>query len=305
LTPGCKSEKYATPVPNGPAAAEFTIAHAPVMIGVGDIAVCGTNGDEATGKLVDSLIVADSTAGLSTVVATFGDNAYPSGHGGVKDDFPRCFAPSWGKKRIMDIIHPSPGNHDYDSGSGDPYFSYFGSRAGPPGRGYFSYDVGAWHIVSLNSEAYFEHFDKEQARAQEDWLRKDLAGSKARCTMAYFHRPYFSSGVYGTIKQMRQLWEILYAAKADLVLNGHEHDYERFLPQNPDGGADSSGLEQIIVGTGGGNLRGLNDTPAANSAFRIQGRFGVLKLSLGDSGYTHAFIDTVGRVWDPGQRKCH
>jgi hypothetical protein len=124
--------------------------------------------------------------------------------------------------------------------------------------------------------------------------------------MAYFHRPYFSSGVYGTIKQMRHLWEILYASKADLVLNGHEHDYERFLPQDPNGRADStSGLEEIVVGTGGGELRGLNDSPAPNSEYRIQGRFGVLKLSLGDSSYTHAFIDAQGRVWDPGQRKCH
>jgi hypothetical protein len=104
---------------------------------------------------------------------------------------------------------------------------------------------------------------------------------------------------------MRRLWEILYAAKADLVLNGHEHHYERFLPQDPSARADSSGLEEIIVGTGGGNLRGLKDTPAANSAYRIQGRFGVLKLSLGDSSYTHAFIDTEGRIWDPVQRKCH
>ena len=124
--------------------------------------------------------------------------------------------------------------------------------------------------------------------------------------MAYFHRPYFSSGVYGTIREMRQLWEILYNGKADLVLNGHEHDYERFLPQNATGQLDStSGVEEIIVGTGGGNLRQVRDKPAPNSAYHIQGRFGVIKLALGDSGYTHAFIDTDGRVWDPGHRKCH
>jgi hypothetical protein len=302
----CSNDKEPTPPPSGPAPHELSIAGAPVLIGAGDIAVCDKNGDEGTARIVDSVIVADSVAGLKTVVATFGDNAYPSGHGGVKDDFPRCFSPSWGNKRIMSLIRPAPGNHDYDSGSGDPYFAYFGDRAGPAGRGYFSYDVGAWHIISLNSEVYFEHFERADADAQEDWLQKDLANHKTLCTMAYYHRPYFSSGVYGTNKTMRKLWQILYDGKVDLVLNGHEHDYERFLPQNATGQPDpTGGTEEIVVGTGGGNLREIRETPAPNSAYRIHGRFGVIKLSLGDSGWTHAFIDIQGRVWDPEQHNCH
>ncbi|MFN2637638.1 MAG: metallophosphoesterase [Gemmatimonadaceae bacterium] len=277
------------------------------MIAVGDIAVCGTTGDEATAKLVDSLLTADSAAKIGTVVvATLGDNAYPSGSAGVDNDFPRCFAPSWGTKRIMNLIRPSPGNHDYDSGSLEPYTDFFGDRAGPPGKGFYSYEVGDWHVVSLNSERYFEHATPAEAREQEAWLRQDLRDHRNACTMAYFHRPLFSSGGYHGVQQMRELWRILYDANADLILNGHEHNYERFRPQTPAGDADSvRGIEQIIVGTGGGALRAFDSPLAANSAVQIQGRFGVLKLSLGAGEYRHAFVDTDGRVWDPDGRKCH
>ena len=276
------------------------------MIGAGDIGVCGTSGDEATGRIVDSVIVSDSLAGVRTEVFTVGDNAYPSGSEGVDRDFPRCFAPSWGSPRILRVIHPAPGNHDFDSGSGAPYFNYFGSRAGPAGRGYYSYDVGSWHVVSLNSELYFAAGTPAQARAQEGWLRQDLAASRARCTMAYYHRPAFSSGKHGGIQEVRPLWRILYEGGADLVLNGHEHNYERFLPQNADGVADSvRGVEEIIVGTGGGELRGVRYPLAANSVVEIHGHFGVLKLSLGADEYRFAFLDTAGRVWDTGGRKCH
>lgn len=276
------------------------------MIGAGDIAVCGTSGDEATGRIVDSVMVSDSIAGIPTEVFTVGDNAYPSGNEGVDRDFPRCFAPSWGSPRILRVIHPSPGNHDFDSGSGAPYFGYFGGRAGPAGRGYYSYDVGSWHVISLNSEAYFAAGTHAQARAQEDWLRQDLAANHARCTMAYYHRPAFSSGKYGGIREVRPLWRILYEGGAELVLNGHEHHYERFLPQNTAGVADSvNGVEEIIVGTGGGELRGVRYPLAANSVVEIHGHFGVLKLSLGSDEYRFAFLDTAGRVWDTGGRKCH
>jgi hypothetical protein len=276
------------------------------MIGAGDIAVCGTSGDEATGRIVDSVIAADNVAGVHSEVFTLGDNAYPSGPGGVNNDFPRCFSPSWGKRRIMDVIHPAPGNHDYDTGTGAPYFTYFGNRAGPPGKGYYSYDVGNWHVVSLNSELYFEGGNTAQANAQEDWLRRDLAAHPALCTFAYFHRPLFSSGTYSATPESQGLWKILYDAGVDLVLNGHEHHYERFLPQTPLGVLDSThGIEEILAGTGGGELRKLRYPLAPNSAFQIHGHFGVLKLMLGPGEYSHAFIDTNGRVWDPGARKCH
>ncbi len=275
------------------------------MIGAGDIAVCGTNGDEETGRLVDSLLTVDSISNVASAVFTLGDNAYPSGTGGVVNDIPRCFSPSWGSARIVNLIHPAPGNHDYDSGSAAPYFAYFGQRAGPSGRGYYSYDFAGWHVISLNSELYFEGGNPSQARQQEDWLRQDLRDHKALCTLAYFHRPLFSSGKYGSTQEVRPLWDIMYKGGVDVVLNGHEHHYERFMPQSPAGIVDTiKGIEEIIVGTGGGKLRGLR-RPAPNSVFEVHGYFGVLKLSVGAGEYRSAFIGADGKLWDTGAGKCH
>jgi hypothetical protein len=302
----CNQDKDPTPIPPGAAPREIALAGAAMMVGAGDIAVCGTSGDEATARIVDSVVRTDSAGKVATVVFTLGDNAYPSGDGGVDGDFQRCFATSWGTPRILAAIRPSPGNHDYDSGSAAPYFSYFGERAGPAGKGYYSYEVGAWHVISLNSELYFESNDPAEGRSQEDWLRKDLAEHRALCTLAYFHRPLFSSGTYGPTPEVRALWQTLYDGGADLILNGHEHHYERFLPQTPSGVADSAkGIEQIIAGTGGGELRKLRYPLATNSVAQIHGHFGVLKLLLGANEYRHEFIDANGRVWDPGGRRCH
>ena len=161
-------------------------------------------------------------------------------------------------------------------------------------------------MLSLNSELYFGYGTDAEVKAQEEWLRSDLQQHRTLCALAYFHRPLFSSGVYGSSGGVRNLWEILFSGGLDLVLNGHEHDYERFLPQTPAGVPDSvHGIEQIISGTGGGDLRRIGYPVARNSAAQIQGRFGVLKLTLGDGQYTHAFIDTTGKVWDPGSRHCH
>jgi hypothetical protein len=251
-----------------------------------------------------TVAAADNEGGA---VITLGDNTYPSGSAGVDNDFPRCFSPSWGSPRIMNVVHPAPGNHDYDSGSGDPYFAYFGGRAGEWGKGYYSFDFGGWHLISLNSELFFgPGADAGAARAQEDWLRQDLANHRVPCTLAYFHRPLFSSGTYGASQEMQALWQILYDGGADLILNGHEHHYERFLPQNPSGVADAAkGIVEIIAGTGGAELRGVRKPFAANSVTQIHGHFGVLKLMLGSGEYTNAFIDTDGRVWDPAGGKCH
>ncbi|MDP9205494.1 MAG: metallophosphoesterase [Gemmatimonadota bacterium] len=304
LVLACSRDEGATP--RGKLLQELALPGAPVMIGAGDIAVCGTSGDEATGRLVDSLLRVDSVTQVISAVFTLGDNAYPSGAGGVDNDLPRCFSPSWGAGRIMRLIHPAPGNHDYDSGSGAPYFAYFGQRAGPRGKGYYSYDIGEWHVVSLNSELYFERASASEARQQERWLRQDLTDHPALCTLAYFHRPLFSSGDYGATPQVRLLWNILYGGGVDIVLNGHEHHYERFLPQSPSGVADSiRGIEQIIVGTGGGQLRGVRSTLAPNSIVQVHGHFGVLKLTLGTGEYRDAFLGTDGLVWDTGAGNCH
>lgn len=302
---GCRDEP-ATPVPPGDPAQEVVLADAPILIGAGDIAVCGTRGDELTARLVDSVLTSDSAAKVETVVFTTGDNAYPSGADGMRNYFQRCFSPSWGKSRIMERIRPSPGNHDYDTGTGAPYFAYFGARAGAPGKGYYSYDLGAWHVIALNSELYFSRATPSEAREQEEWLRNDLSLHGNPCALAYFHRPLFSSGVHGGTPEMRPLWQILADAGVDLVLGGHDHHYERFHPQTPGGIPDSAkGIVQIVVGTGGARLRGERSQLAGNSAVRIRGRYGILKLTLGDGEYRHAFLDTDGRVWDSGGGRCH
>jgi len=304
LVVACSRDEPSQP-PSGAGAKEMALPGAVAVIAVGDIAVCGSRGDEATARIVDSLLTVDSVAGVQRVVLTIGDNAYRSVGVGPENALKRCFAPSWGTPRIMNVIRPSPGNHDYDSGTGAPYFDYFGARAGPPG-GYYSFDAGDWHVVSLNSELYFGRGSPAEAKAQEDWLRKDLSDNHKQCTVAYFHRPRFSSGSHRGTPEMQALWSILYDADADLILNGHEHDYERFLPQTPAGAVDSArGIPQIVVGTGGASLRGIRSELAPNSVIQIHGHYGVLKLALGAGEYTNAFLDTEGRVWDAGGGKCH
>ena len=205
----------------------------------------------------------------------------------------------------MRVIYPSPGNHEYNTPGALPYYNYFGARAGPAGKGYYSFDFGDWHVVSLNSEHAVRR-GSEAARLQEEWLKADLAAHRKLCTVAYFHRPLFSSGDHGNTPSMRRLWAIMYANNVDLVLGGHDHHYERFLPMTPAGVVDSvRGIESIVIGTGGGNLRGVSNPPVRNSAMTIKGYFGVLKLNLGLSEYRHAFLDASGRVWDEGGRKCH
>lgn len=283
---------------------EVALSGAVVMIGTGDIAVCGNDGDEGTASIVDSVVKADSALNVETVVFTIGDNVYP---GGSAPDFARCFGSSWGnrQKSIMKSIRPAPGNHDYRTPGAAAYYEYFGERAGPRGRGYYSYDVGEWHVVSLNSEIAASPRTPVAAREQEAWLRTDLLENPAACTLVYFHRPLFSSGDHGADRKMRPLWDIMFELGVDIVLGGHDHNYERFLPQTPAGVADSvRGIEQIVVGTGGAGLRGIRKRLAPNSAATVRGYFGVLKLNLGTGEYRRAFIDTSGRIWDSGGRRC-
>lgn len=305
---GCNKQERATqPPPADASAKEVALAGAAVLIGAGDIGVCGTTGDERTAAIVDSVLRDDSVAKVENAVFTMGDNAYPSGSQGARDDFRRCFTPSWGAKRIMRFIRPAPGNHDFQSVMGLGYYAYFGDRAGPRGKGYYSFDLGEWHLISLNSEILVGVLrDAAQARAQEEWLRNDLKDHGKPCTLAYWHRPLFASGTHGATPEVEGLWRILYETGADIVVNGHEHHYERFLPQTPAGIRDSvRGIEEIVVGTGGGDLRGLRRPLSPTSAMQITGYFGVLKLTLGDGEYRRAFLDTEGRVWDQGGRKCH
>ena len=301
----CQPPVRVTPPPATATAEEVALAGASVLIGAGDIATCPSSGDEGTAAIVDSVLKADSAAGVSDAVFTAGDNVYPSGRVG---DFQGCFGSSWGSagRRIMKKIMPAPGNHEYDSDGGTPYYAYFGDRAGPPGKGYYAYDLGEWRIYALNSEiAVNPRFTTADKQAQEKWLRDDLAAKGKKCVLAYWHHPRFSSSYHGNEPLVYPLFQILYEGNADVVITGHDHTYERFAPQTSAGIKDTlRGITQFVVGTGGADLRGFR-APVVNSVARVQGHYGVIKLTLGAGEYQHAFMDTNGRVWDPGKGRCH
>jgi alkaline phosphatase len=294
-----------TPPPATATAEEVADSGAAVLVGAGDIARCESNADERTAALVDSILKADSVAGVEDAVFTVGDHAYPNGS---DREFRDCFGSSWGDtaKRIMKRIRPAMGNHEHNTDAGAPYYRYFGERAGPRGKGYYSYELGEWHVVVLNSEiAVNGLYAGVERKAQEDWLRGDLAENRTLCTLAYFHRPLFSSGGHGGNRGMLPLWVILEEAGVDVVIAGHEHHYERFFSQTSTAVRDTlKGMTQFIVGTGGADLRGLRSPFASNSERQIQGHYGVLKLTLGAEGYQFAFLDTSGRIWDPGRARC-
>jgi acid phosphatase type 7 len=271
----------------------------PVLIATGDIADCAVPGDEVTAALVRRI---DGT------VATLGDHAYPSGS---RQQFAECYDPSWGT--VKDRTRPAPGNHDYETRGAQAYFDYFGGAAGDPGEGYYSYDLGAWHIIVLNSNCDAVGGCEARSR-QGQWLRADLAAHAATCTLAYWHAPLFSSGKeHGGEEAMRPAWEMLYQAGADVVLAGHEHNYERFAPQDPNGQLDAQrGIRQFVVGTGGKSLYGFG-RPLRTSEVRSAESFGVLVLTLRPSGYDWAFVAAGAgggnradsRVIDDGSGDCH
>ena len=303
---GCPPPVKTTPPPAGASAKEVALAGASVLIGVGDIAACDSRGDEQTAAIVDSVLKADSAAKVEDAVFTLGDNAYPVGS--VRN-FTECFTPSWGDKtkRIMKKIHPLPGNHEHETDMAAPYYLYFGDLAGSPKKGYYSYDIGEWHVVVLNSAIVVDPaFGQSDRQAQYDWLRDDLKNKSKPCTMAMWHHPRFSSGYHGNNASLGEFWNILYSGDADLILAGHDHEYERFAPLTPAGVVDTlKGVISYVVGTGGGELRGFRSSLAAHSLARIEGHFGVLKLTLGKGEFRAAFIDTQGRLWDSSGGKCH
>lgn len=302
----CMPPVRTTPPPADAPAEEVALSGAAVMIGAGDIAVCNATGDDSTAAIVDSVLKADSVAKVADVVFTIGDHAYESG---TKREFDLCWGGSWGDstKRIMKELRPTPGNHEYVSAGAAPYFKYFGARAGDPQKGYYAYDLGEWRVIVLNSEIPMNSlFSIEDRTAQEDWLQAELKDRARKCTVAYLHRPLFSSGYHGPQTGMHPLYAIMSAGGVELVLSGHDHSYERFAPMNPAGMVDTvGGLTQIVVGTGGADLRGFHTPLARNSLYTIQGHHGVLKLTLGAGAWRSAFIDAGGRVWDRSGGTCH
>ena len=305
LAGSCAPAVRVTPPPADAPAEEVALSGASVMIGAGDIARCDGSGDDSTAAIVDSVLKADSAAGVENAVFTLGDNVYPQG---TTVTFQRCFGTSWGDsaKRIMKWIRPAMGNHDLADG-GDAYFSYFGDRAGERHKWYYTFTIGEWRAIVLNSEiADNARFSVEDEEAQEDWLRVALSDDVPKCTIAYLHRPLWSSGVHGGDGGMASIVRLLHEAGVELVLAGHDHHYERFAPMTSAGALDSTGgITQIIVGTGGADLRGLRTPLARHSVARIQGHHGVLKLTLGAGAWRSAFIDARGRVWDRSAGECH
>ena len=259
----------------------------PVFVGAGDIADCALTEDEATAVLLD---------GIEGTVFTAGDNAYPLGRA---VEFANCYEPTWGRHKAR--TRPAPGNHDYFTAGAAPYYAYFGSHAGPSGRGYYSYNLGAWHIVSLNSDT---SIPVQAGSAQEQWLRADLAANRTQCTLAYWHHPLFSSGEHGNDVRMRPIFQALYDFGADVVITGHDHDYEQFHRQNANGVADVNGIREFVVGTGGAALRPFTIIKP-NSAVRDSETHGVLKLTLHPTSYDWEFIPIAGQTFtDVGSRPC-
>jgi hypothetical protein len=263
-----------------------------VLVGAGDIATSGSSGDDATANLL---------VGIAGTVFTLGDNAYPNGS---TSDYANYYNPSWGqvKSRTM----PTPGNHEYQTTGAAGYFAYFGSAAGDPAKGYYSYDLGAWHIIVLNSNSSCTTISCAKDSAQEQWLRADLMANTKACTLAYWHHPRFNSGAsHGNNTAVAPFWDDLYEFGAEIVLNGHEHVYERFAPQTPSAVADPArGIRQFTVGTGGAGLYSFS-TPQPNSEVRNNTSLGVLKLTLATNSYAWQFIPATGSFTDSGSGTCH
>lgn len=265
---------------------------AATLVGAGDVADCTGSGDEATARLLSR---------IGGTVFTLGDNAQDAGAAG---EFANCYDPSWGRFKAR--TKPAVGNHEYATEGAAPYYDYFGSSAGRPGEGFYSYDRGAWHVVVLNSNCE-EIGGCGPGSPQLEWLKRDLDANPSRCTLAYFHHPLFSSGRGVETDAVLPFWRVLYRRGAELVLNGHAHSYERFAPQTPAGARDPErGIRQLVVGTGGEPPRGPLGTPAANSIIRGEATPGVLKLDLAADSYKWRFLPVVGKTFtDSGAGRCH
>jgi hypothetical protein len=260
-----------------------------IFAGAGDIAICGQEGDDLTAALLRTI--------APHAVFTAGDN---SNEDGTLVQYQNCFEASWGQ--FMDIIHPVPGNHDYYSDPLQNYYAYFGEIAGPAGLGYYSYDLGDWHIIALNSNCGY--LGCGPSSDQVAWLKQDLTDNPAACTLAIWHHPLFSSGLTRGAPWMQSFWDVLYPAGVDVVINGHDHIYERTGKVDPKGLPDQErGIREFIVGTGGAGHYNL-DQKFIFSEKQIIREFGVLKLTLASGSYEWSFINTEGVELDAGVDTC-
>lgn len=279
--------------PTAPPTTPPTAAPPAVLVGAGDIASCTSTGDEATADRLDT---------IGGTVFTLGDNVYTNG---TSDEFTNCYGPSWGRTAIKSRTQPVPGNHDYNTAGATGYYDYFGSAAGDPAKGYYAYNAGTWRVYVLNSNCSF--VSCAAGAAQEQWLRLDLAANPKACVVAMWHHPRFSSGTsHGSSTATQALYQALYDFNAELVLTGHEHNYERFAPMAATGTPDNArGLVEFVVGTGGVGHYGFG-TSIANSLVRNATTFGVLRLALSAGSWSYSFIPVAGQTFtDSGTGTCH
>lgn len=264
------------------------------IVAAADIGECFNEPAAASGAAKTAALV----TAQDILVVTAGDNTYDNG---TPAEFANCFHPTWGA--FKERIFPTIGNHEYYTPGAEGYFGYFGPQAGPDRRGYYSFDYGGWHFISLNSV-----IDVSAQSEQYLWLKSDLAKSKnVPCTIAMLHYPAFNSGAqYGSVIEMRPLFDALHTAGVELLLSGHDHLYERFAPQEADGTADPArGVRQFVIGTGGHTLNPIG-TPLPNSEFRQNTAWGVLRLTLGDGNYSWQFLPVGGgAALDAGTGTCH
>ena len=257
-----------------------------VLLAAGDIGICGSRGAVETGQMIDN---------INGTVLAVGDLAYPHG---TAEEFTQCYDPVWGRHK--DRTRPAPGNHEYDSSAtAQPYFDYFGSQAGAAGLGYYSFRVGDWLVLSLNS-----NLPVGGTTAQAQWIRGELTANTSRCTLAYFHHPLYSSGPNGDSARLAGLWQLLYDHDVDVIINAHEHLYERYGPMSPDGQRnDTRGIRQFIVGTGGAGLYTVQRVhPQSEVQLIAQG---LLKLTLSAQAYSWEFLQVGGGLGDAGSGGCH
>jgi hypothetical protein len=276
----------------------------PMIAAAGDIACdpasTSFNGGNGTTNNCRQKAVSDLFVGKNfTAVLALGDTQYQDGS---LTKFQQSFDPSWG--RAKSIIRPAVGNHEYLTAGASGYYNYFGDAAGDATKGYYSYDVGAWHIVALNSNCS-QVGGCGAGSAQEEWLKADLAAHPSMCTLAYWHHPRFSSGAHGSDTTYDAFWKDLYAAGAEIVLTGHDHVYERFAPQNANGAADSNGIQEFVVGTGGQSHSAFISIEP-NSVVRNADTYGILQLTLHATSYDWQFIPEAGKTFtDSGTMNCH
>ena len=293
----------ASPIPSATRTSTPITTGDPIIAAAGDIACDPSdgsfNGGNGTTNNCRQKAVSDLFVGRNfSAVLALGDIQYEDG---AASKYLQSFDPSWG--RAKNIIRPAVGNHEYLTAGASGYFNYFGAAAGNSSKGYYSFDIGAWHIIALNSNCS-QVGGCGVGSPQEQWLKADLAAHPTMCTLAYWHHPRFSSGQHGSNTSYGAFWNALYAARAELVLSGHDHDYERFAPQNPSGAADSNGIQQFVVGTGGKNhYQFMSIQP--NSVVRNPDTYGILKLTLHATSYDWQFVPEPGKTFtDSGTRNC-